>query len=212
MVFTCLQYKSFENTAGKGEIARNKQFLLFPQCFLPILEKFLLLLSTSKLLSEKLFQFRRVENLLLWKGLWMQAMSPVVYAKEDGLRSHCREHAFDLILHLNCLYSACIFLWSENLNYSSWDEASFYYAPASIDRGHIVFGLSVYSFACASMCLSAKTFTLAISFDWYNWGPSYFTWEYLVTRSFCRYQVQGHQSRSRSNIKVTVFECPLQGH
>ena len=41
LVFTCLQYKSFENTAGKGEIARNEQFLLFPQCFLPILENFL---------------------------------------------------------------------------------------------------------------------------------------------------------------------------
>ena len=26
----------FENTVGKGEIARNEQFLLFPQCFLPI--------------------------------------------------------------------------------------------------------------------------------------------------------------------------------
>ena len=31
----CLQNKSFENTMGKGEIARNEQFLLFPQCFLP---------------------------------------------------------------------------------------------------------------------------------------------------------------------------------
>ena len=36
LVFTCLQYKSFENTVGKGEIALNEQFLLFPQCFLPI--------------------------------------------------------------------------------------------------------------------------------------------------------------------------------
>ena len=36
LVFTCLQYKSFENTEGKGEIARNEQFLLFPQCFLTI--------------------------------------------------------------------------------------------------------------------------------------------------------------------------------
>ena len=28
-----------ENTVGKGEIARNEQFLLFPQCFLrPILQ------------------------------------------------------------------------------------------------------------------------------------------------------------------------------
>ena len=29
-------YKSFENTVGKGEIARNEQFLLFPQCFQPV--------------------------------------------------------------------------------------------------------------------------------------------------------------------------------
>ena len=27
--FPCLQYKSFENTVGKGEIACNKQLLLF---------------------------------------------------------------------------------------------------------------------------------------------------------------------------------------
>ena len=26
---------SFENTVGKGEIARNEQFLLFLQCFYP---------------------------------------------------------------------------------------------------------------------------------------------------------------------------------
>ena len=25
-----------KNTVGKGEIARNEQFLLFPQCFLPV--------------------------------------------------------------------------------------------------------------------------------------------------------------------------------
>ena len=30
----CLQYKSFENTVGKGEITHNEQFLLFLQCFL----------------------------------------------------------------------------------------------------------------------------------------------------------------------------------
>ena len=36
LVFMCMQYKSFENTVGKGEIARNEQFLLFPQSFLPI--------------------------------------------------------------------------------------------------------------------------------------------------------------------------------
>ena len=28
------QQAAFENIVGKGEIARNEQFLLFPQCFL----------------------------------------------------------------------------------------------------------------------------------------------------------------------------------
>ena len=36
--FTCLKCKSVENTAGKGEIARDEQFLLFPQRFLPLFE------------------------------------------------------------------------------------------------------------------------------------------------------------------------------
>ena len=40
LVFTCLQKKSFENTMGKGEIARSEQFLLFPQCFLPFWRTF----------------------------------------------------------------------------------------------------------------------------------------------------------------------------
>ena len=29
----CLQYKSFENTVGKGEIARNEQFLFSHSVF-----------------------------------------------------------------------------------------------------------------------------------------------------------------------------------
>ena len=35
-LFDALGNKPFENTVGKGEIARNEQFLLLPQCFLPI--------------------------------------------------------------------------------------------------------------------------------------------------------------------------------
>ena len=34
--FDALGNKPFENTVGKGEIARNEQFLLFPQYFLPV--------------------------------------------------------------------------------------------------------------------------------------------------------------------------------
>ena len=40
LVFTCLRYKSFENALGKGEIARNEEFLLIPQCFLSIWRTF----------------------------------------------------------------------------------------------------------------------------------------------------------------------------
>ena len=39
-VFTCLQYNCFENTVGKGEIAHNEHFLLFPECFQPVRETF----------------------------------------------------------------------------------------------------------------------------------------------------------------------------
>ena len=36
----CLQYIFFEKNVGKGEIDRNKQFLLFPHCFLPVWRTF----------------------------------------------------------------------------------------------------------------------------------------------------------------------------
>ena len=57
-----------------------------------------------------------------------------------------------------------------------------------------------------SICLSTKTFTMTITFDWQDLGSSYFTWVYLVTRPFCWYKVQGYQSRLRSNTIDTVFE------
>ena len=57
---TPLGNKPFENTVGKGEIARYEQFLLFPQCFLPIWITFC--------------HFRqiwncRLQTLSLWKSL-----------------------------------------------------------------------------------------------------------------------------------------------
>ena len=57
---TCLQYKSFENTVGKGEIARNEQFLLFPQCFLPIWRTFCYFLQTLNC---------HLQTLSIWKGI-----------------------------------------------------------------------------------------------------------------------------------------------
>ena len=40
LVFSCLLSKSFESTVRKGEIACNRQRLLFPQCFLPFWRTF----------------------------------------------------------------------------------------------------------------------------------------------------------------------------
>ena len=59
LVFTCLQSKSLENTVGKGEIARNNQFLLFPQCFPTCWKIFLHFIKVQSVLC-KFFQFGRV--------------------------------------------------------------------------------------------------------------------------------------------------------
>ena len=50
LVFTCLQYKSFENTPVKGEIARDEQYLPF-LLFSALLENFLPFSSNLKLFS-----------------------------------------------------------------------------------------------------------------------------------------------------------------
>ena len=60
LVFTCLQYKYFEITVGKGEIARDEQFLLFPTVFSTLLEASLHFFIKLKIVVCKLFQFGRV--------------------------------------------------------------------------------------------------------------------------------------------------------
>ena len=54
------QQTAFENIVGKGEIAPNEQFLIFPQCFLhnqiivsPFVHIFVILLSLHGAESEK---------------------------------------------------------------------------------------------------------------------------------------------------------------
>ena len=60
MVFTCLQCKSFENTVGKGEIARNEQFLLSSQCFQPFWR-------THRNFHQ--FRYCRLQTFWVWKSL-----------------------------------------------------------------------------------------------------------------------------------------------
>ena len=66
--FDALGNKPFENTVGKGEIARNEQFLLFPQCFLPVWITFGHFLQILIVVC-KLFLFGRVQNLSSGNGL-----------------------------------------------------------------------------------------------------------------------------------------------
>ena len=67
-VFICLKYKSFENTTGKGEIALNEQFLLFPQCFLPVWSIFCYFHQTEKLLYANPFSLEESKICCLGKG------------------------------------------------------------------------------------------------------------------------------------------------
>ena len=60
LLFTCLQYKSFEITVGKGEIARNEQFLFFPQGFLN---------SWRPVCLFHLIKDFRLQNLSVWMSL-----------------------------------------------------------------------------------------------------------------------------------------------
>ena len=67
--FTCLKYKSFENTVGKGEIARNEQFLLFPHSVFNPLGEFSAIFVKFEIVTRKLFQVGRALIFLFGKGL-----------------------------------------------------------------------------------------------------------------------------------------------
>ena len=83
----CLQYRPFENTVGKGEIARNEQFLLFPQCFISFWRTFC---QCKQVLNC------RLQSLSLWKSLkfvvWERVkllsvtdpLLPITYSKSIG--------------------------------------------------------------------------------------------------------------------------------
>ena len=67
LCFTC-QYKSFENMVGKGEIACNEQFLLYPSVFYPFGELSAIFIK-YKFVVCKLFHFGRVLSLSI--GNWL---------------------------------------------------------------------------------------------------------------------------------------------
>ena len=73
LVFTCLHYKSFKNTVGKGEIAHNEQFLLYPQYFL--------------LFRRTFCHFHHIQNCWL-QALWVwKSLKFVVWERDKGIPS-----------------------------------------------------------------------------------------------------------------------------
>ena len=106
----CLQYKSLENTVGKGEIARDEQFLLFPHCFLPFRRPFcyfdqiqnfrVLTLSVWKSLKSVVWervnqsefdqiQNFRVQTLSVWKSLKSVVWERVNQSVKSNSRFSC---------------------------------------------------------------------------------------------------------------------------
>ena len=60
LISTHQQQTAFENIMGKGEIARNEQFLFFPQCFLlkqiivsPFVHNFAIISLFARLLEDE---------------------------------------------------------------------------------------------------------------------------------------------------------------
>ena len=78
LVFTCLQYKSFKNTVGKGEIPHNKQFLLFPQSFLSVCRTFC---------HFYVIWNCRLQTHLVWKSIKFVVWESVqLFAKKESVR------------------------------------------------------------------------------------------------------------------------------
>ena len=93
-----MQYNSFENTVENGEIARYKQFLLFPLCFLPVWRTFchfhqiwnchLQTLSVWK--SLKFVILERVKHLSSADDVNLDKfeVSAVKYTRQSGILTH----------------------------------------------------------------------------------------------------------------------------
>ena len=80
----CLQYKSFENTVGKGEIACKEQFLLFLQCFFFYLfGELSAFFDKFEIVLCKVFQFGRVLNLSFGKGLSNDTKTKVCFKGDE---------------------------------------------------------------------------------------------------------------------------------
>ena len=78
---SAVDYKSFENTVGKGGIVCNEQFLLFPQCFLPVSKTFCHFHQIRKCL---------LQTLSVWKSLKFVVWERAIIPREIAVQSNHR--------------------------------------------------------------------------------------------------------------------------
>ena len=71
--------KPFENIEGKGENAGNQHFLLFPQCFLPLLKQIPIFQPHSTCCLQVFSIWNSLKNLLCGKDLTLSRTSPGFY-------------------------------------------------------------------------------------------------------------------------------------
>ena len=105
----------------------------------------------------------------------------------------------DLVFTMTvCITSACC-LPSKRATYLR--TVVYFYAPILIDRGHVIFALSVRYFVC-------KNLTLATTFEWYMIELSYLTCVFIFVEPFLDTKVkviwQGQISRSQFKKKMAV--------
>ena len=70
LFFTCLQYRSFENTVGKGEMLIMTILSFFPHCFLPVWRTFCHFHQIWKLSAANSFSLEGSKICRLGKGKW----------------------------------------------------------------------------------------------------------------------------------------------
>ena len=87
LVFTCLHFKSFENTVGKGQIACSEQYLLYQQCFLPVWIHSLPFSSNSILSSANSFQFSKSLKFFVWERAKQDRKTPLKNTKMEKAES-----------------------------------------------------------------------------------------------------------------------------
>ena len=148
LVFTCLQYNSFENIVGKREIARNKQFLLFPQCVLPVSITFL--------------YFHQIWNCRL-QTLWVRKSLKIVVWERVNSKDQLESESNNYKRYYNCKsqHVVCYKTKSSKASFIKTKNDMGHSSP--FDTGHCLqFDKSLKTFVELKLCFNTYTWSLCL--------------------------------------------------